>query len=85
MARVPMGRAACPRKRGAVQHESLPGLLPEGRAAKPTGRNVLSAFQGLGLTYTRTGIELDRLTHTQRRILELLEIAPPRPEQRLET
>ena len=61
--------------------EPLPGLLPEGRAAKPTGRNVLGAFQGLGLTHTRTGIELDRLTHTQRRILELLEITPPWPEQ----
>jgi len=32
------------------EHESLPGLLPEGRAAQPTGRTVLSAFQGLGLT-----------------------------------
>ena len=61
--------------------EPLPGLLPEGRAAKPTGRNVLGAFQGLGLTHTRTGIELDHLTHTQRRILELLEITPPWPEQ----
>ena len=61
--------------------ELLPGLLPEGRAAKPTGRNVLSTFQGLGLTYTRTGIELDRLTHTQRRVLQLLQITPPWPEQ----
>jgi hypothetical protein len=59
----------------------LPGLLPESRAAKPTGRNVLGAFQGLGLTYTRTGIQLDRLTHTQRRVLELLQITPPWPEQ----
>jgi hypothetical protein len=64
------------------EDELLPGLLPERRAAKPTGRNVLSAFQGLGITYTRTGIELDRLTHTERRILELLQIAPPWPEQR---
>jgi hypothetical protein len=62
-------------------HELLPGLLPENRAAKPTGRNVLSAFQGLGLTYTRAGIQLDRLTHTQRRVLELLQITPPWPEQ----
>jgi hypothetical protein len=70
-------------------NELLPGLLPENRAAKPTGRNVLGAFQGLGLTYTPTGIELDRLTytptgieldrltHTQRRVLELLDITPP--------
>jgi uncharacterized protein DUF4277/DDE family transposase len=63
------------------QDELLPGLLPENRAAKPTGRNVLSTFQGLGLTYTHAGIHLDRLTHTQRRVLELLEITPPWPEQ----
>jgi transposase len=61
--------------------EHLPGLLPEGRAAKPTGRNILAAFQGLGLTYTPNGIRLDRLTHTQQRILELLEIQPPWPQQ----
>jgi hypothetical protein len=61
--------------------EQLPGLLPEGRAAKPTGRNILAAFQGLGLTYTPTGIALDRLTHTQQRILELLDIQPPWPQQ----
>jgi Domain of unknown function (DUF4277)/Transposase DDE domain len=66
-------------------HELLPGLLPENRAAKPTGRNVLSTFQGLGLTYTRAGIELDRLTHTQRRVLELLQITPPWPEQDRQT
>jgi hypothetical protein len=63
------------------EDELLPGLLPENRAAKPTGRNVLGVFQGLGLTYTRAGIQLDRLTHTQRRVLELLEITPPWPEQ----
>ena len=43
--------------------------------------NVLSVFQGLGLTYTHAGIQLDRLTHTQRRVLELLQITPPWPEQ----
>jgi transposase len=62
--------------------ELLPGLLPENRAAKPTGRNILSLFQGLGLTYTPAGIQLDRLTHTQRRVLDLLQITPPWPEQR---
>ena len=61
--------------------EQLPGLLPEGRSAIPTGANILAAFQGLGLTYTPHGIRLDRLTHTQRRILELLQIQPPWPEQ----
>ena len=62
-------------------HEQLPGLLPEGRPAIPTGANILAAFQGLGLTYTPAGIRLDRLTHTQRRILELLHIQPPWPGQ----
>jgi hypothetical protein len=66
--------------RQALGDEQLPGLLPEGRAAKPTGRNILTAFQGLGITYTPRGIRLDRLTHTQRRLLELLEIQPPWPE-----
>jgi len=62
--------------------EELPGLLPEGRTGPPTGRNILAAFQGLGLTYTAQGIVLDRLTATQRRILDVLEIEPPWPEQR---
>ncbi len=57
--------------------EQLLGLLPEGRAARPTGRNILSSFQGLGVTYTADGIVLDRLTSTQRRILELLEVPIP--------
>lgn len=61
--------------------EQLPGLLPEGRSAIPTGANILAAFQGLGLTYTPHGIRLDRLTHTQRQILELLQIQTPWPEQ----
>lgn len=64
---------------GPDQH--LPGLLPEGRAARPTGRNILAAFQGLGATYTPTGLHLDRLTNTQREILTHLNIALPWPEQ----
>jgi transposase len=59
----------------------LPGLLPEGRAARPTGRNILAAFQGLGATYTPHGLRLDRLTTTQRQILNHLNIALPWPEQ----
>jgi hypothetical protein len=61
--------------------QQLPGLLPERRSAKPTGRNILAAFQGLGLTYTHTGIQLDPLTDTQQHILELLGIQPPWPQQ----
>jgi len=64
---------------GPDQH--LPGLLPEGRAARPTGRNILAAFQGLGATYTPNGLRLDRLTSTQRTILDHLNIALPWPEQ----
>ncbi len=59
----------------------LPGLLPEGRAAKPTGRNVLVCFNHLGLTYTASGPVLDRLTPTQRQVLALLDISLPWPEQ----
>jgi transposase len=65
-----------------AQHDDkrLP-LLPEARLAKPTGANILSAFQGLDLTYTHRGIELDPLTPTQQRILELLRIRPPWPQR----
>ena len=66
--------------RQALGNQPLPGLLPEGRAARPTGRNILATFQGLGLTYTPKGIMLDRLTHTQKRILELLDVPLPWPE-----
>jgi transposase len=71
------------RTRAALSPEQqlLPGLLPEGRAARPTSRNILAAFQGLGLTYTHTGIELDPLTDTQQHILQLLKIQPPWPQQ----
>ena len=62
------------------EHKLLP-LLPEGRLAKPTGANILSAFQGLDLTYTLRGIELDPLTPTQQRILDLLGIQPPWPQR----
>jgi hypothetical protein len=61
--------------------QQLPRLLPEGRSARPTGRNILAAFQGLGLTYTHTGIQLDPLTDTQQHILELLGIQSPWPSQ----
>jgi transposase len=70
------------RTRAALgENQQLPGLLPEGRAARPTGRNILTAFQGLGLTYTHTGIQLDALTDTQQHILDLLGIQSPWPSQ----
>src|SRR5664280_2695746 len=54
-----------------------PRLLPEGRAAEPTGRNILAAFNSLAFTYTPSGPALDRLTPTQRQILALLDIPLP--------
>src|SRR5713101_1865103 len=59
----------------------LPGILPEGRAAKPTARAVLAAFDGLQLTYTPAGIVLDHLSPVQRQILALLNIPLPWPEK----
>jgi len=67
--------------RTATNNQPIPGLYPEGRAALPTGHNTLTAFQGLGLTYTHHGIRLDRLTTTQRTILNHLNITPPWEEQ----
>jgi transposase len=58
----------------------LPGILPEGRAAKPTARAALTAFDGLHATYTKTGLVLDRLSQPQRVILALLGISLPWPE-----
>ncbi len=60
---------------------TLPGVLPEGRAAKPTARAVLAAFDGLYLTHTPTGPVLDPLTEIQRTILAHLAIPLPWPEQ----
>ncbi len=65
----------------AADGQQLLTLLPEERLAKPTARNTLAAFQGLGITYTTNGPRLDRLTPTQKRILDLLEIQPPWPAQ----
>src|SRR6266487_1766299 len=59
----------------------LPGILPEGRAARPTARAALAAFDGLHLTYTPAGIALDRLTPVQRTILAHLDIPLPWPEK----
>lgn len=69
--------------RTATNNQPIPGLYPENRPALPTGRNTLTAFQGLGLTYTHHGIRLDRLTTTQRTILNHLNITPPWEEQDL--
>jgi transposase len=57
----------------------LAAILPEQRAARPTGRNILAAFQGFGLTYTASGPRLDPPTPTQQRILKLLRAPLPWP------
>ena len=62
------------------QGAPLPGILPEGRAAKPTARAALVTFDGVQATYTKTGLVLDHLSQIQRVILALLEIALPWPE-----
>jgi hypothetical protein len=59
---------------------ALPGILPEGRAAIPTARAALAAFDGLCATYTTSGLVLDKLTSIQRTILALLNIPLPWPE-----
>jgi hypothetical protein len=67
-------------RRALGPNTPLPGLLGEGRAAKPTGRSILTTFADLHLTYTTTGPVLDRLTPAQRTILAHLDIPLPWPE-----
>jgi transposase len=62
----------------------LPGILPEGRPARPTARAALAAFNQLSVTYTHAGLVLDRLTGVQRMMLALLDIPLPWPESREE-
>jgi len=59
----------------------LPGILPEGRAAIPTARAALAAFDGLCATYIPGGLILDHLTPAQRMILACLDIPLPWPEK----
>lgn len=68
-------------RRAIAPATHLPGLLPEARAARPTGANVLATFDHVAATYTTTGLVLDRLTATQRTILGLLDIPLPWPER----
>jgi transposase len=63
-------------RRAIAPRRTLPGLLPEGRAARPTAPNIFAAFQGHGFQRVRTpsGVEAiaDQLTPAQQRILSLL-------------
>jgi hypothetical protein len=57
---------------------TIPALLPEGRAARPTAANIFAAFAGLGYQRARTsnGLEHipDPLTPAQTAILQALNI-----------
>jgi transposase len=57
---------------------TIPALLPEGRAARPTAANIFGAFTGLGFQRARTtnGLEQipDPLTAAQHTILNALKI-----------
>lgn len=57
---------------------TITGLLPEGRAARPTGENIFKTFAGLGYQRARTtnGLEEipDPLTTAQQAILDALAI-----------
>jgi transposase len=81
---------------GLTEHElraaiapahKLPGLLPEGRAARPTAENIFRAFDGLGYQRARTTNGLqdipDPLTPAQQAILTALNIHSILPGQTL--
>jgi|GraSoiStandDraft_4_1057263.scaffolds.fasta_scaffold108956_2 transposase len=65
---------------------TIPGLLPEGRPARPTAENIFRAFSGLGYQRARTtnGLEeiADPLTHPQQAILNALQVPSILPSQR---
>ena len=69
-------------RRALGEGNTLDGILPEGRAAKPTARAALAAFDGLEVSYTANGLVLDPLNQVQRVILALLGIPLPWPEGR---
>jgi transposase len=62
---------------------TIPGLLPEGRAARPTAANIFGAFTGLGFQRARTTNGLteipDPLTPAQHAILNALHITSITP------
>jgi len=71
-------------RRAIAPRRTIAGLLPEGRAARPTAPNILGAFSGLGFQRARGRDGLvtipDPLTPAQRAILEALgipSILPP--------
>ncbi|HCO02249.1 MAG TPA: hypothetical protein DIT48_02560 [Actinobacteria bacterium] len=72
--------------RGAIAPaRTIPALLPEGRAARPTAANIFAAFTGLGYRRARTteGLEYipDPITTAQAVILKALGIPSLLPPQ----
>ena len=63
-------------RQGIAPARTLPSLLPEGRAARPTAANIFAAFAHLGFHRVRSREGLtempDPLTPTQQRILSAL-------------
>jgi transposase len=73
---------------GIAPAKTIPALLPEGRAARPTAANIFAAFAGVGYQRARTrkGLEYipDPITSAQSAILKALGIAsilPPQAEK----
>ena len=64
----------------------VPGLLPEGRAARPTAENIFKAFSGTGYQRVRTdrGPQhvADPLSPAQEKILHALGISSVLPPSR---
>lgn len=72
-------------RQAIAPQRAIPGLLPEGRAARPTAANIFGAFRGLGFQRARTtnGLEAipDPTTPAQQAILEVLGISSILPSQ----
>jgi transposase len=71
-------------RRGIAPARSILGLLPEGRAARPTAANIFAAFGGLGYQRVQTanGLEYipDAVTAAQHAILATLGLSSILPE-----
>ena len=70
-------------RRAIAPARTIDGLLPEQRAARPTGENIFRAFSGLGFQRVRTttGLEAipDPLSTAQQAILDAFEISSVLP------
>jgi transposase len=73
-------------RRAIAPARTVPGLLPEGRAARPTAENIFKSFAGTGYQRVRTdrGLQyvVDPLSPAQAKILEALGISSVLPPSR---